>query len=196
MKRLNLGIAAAVAVFVLAGCESTPTKEQEGAAVEDRGKAPEVVDRKPVKPAEDTTKPLRDKPLAGNPLTDPGSILSKRSILFDYDSFVVKDEYKPLVTAHARYLQTNPSARMRVEGHADERGSREYNIALGQRRAAAVKRFFTERGVDGARVDIVTFGEERPTCTEEGESCYSQNRRAEFEVVSGGETLTLPSGGQ
>ena len=180
MKRLIVWIAAAASVVVLAACETTPTKEQEGAAVEDRGKAPEVVDRKPVKPAEDTTKPLRDKPLAGNPLTDPGSILSKRSILFDYDSFVVKDEYKPLVTAHARYLQSNPSARMRVEGHADERGSREYNIALGQRRSNAVKSMLQLLGARADQIESVSLGEEKPRCSDHTESCWAQNRRGDM----------------
>jgi peptidoglycan-associated lipoprotein len=180
MKRLIVGVAAAVFVLMLAGCETTPTKEQEGAAVEDRGKAPEVVDRKPVKPAEDTTKPLADRPIAGNPLTDPNNILSKRSILFDYDSFVVKDEYKPLVTAHARYLQKNPSAKMRVEGHADERGSREYNIALGQRRSNAVKSMLQLLGARGEQIEAVSLGEEKPRCSDHTESCWAQNRRGDM----------------
>src|SRR5271154_3977232 len=76
----------------------------------------------------------------GNPLHDPHSVLSKRSVYFDYDSYVVKDEYKPLIEAHAKYLQTNRSARVTIQGNTDERGSREYNVALGQRRADTVKR--------------------------------------------------------
>ena len=117
-------------------------------------------------------------------------------VYFDYDQADIRDDARTALEGKLPILTANAGLRIRVAGHTDQRGADEYNIALGQRRAAAVKRFFTERGVDGARVDIVTFGEERPTCTEEGESCYSQNRRAEFEVVSGGETLTLPSGAQ
>jgi peptidoglycan-associated lipoprotein len=79
--------------------------------------------------------------------------------------------------------------RVRVAGHTDDRGSDEYNLALGQRRAASVKRFLTERGVDDARVEIVSFGKERPTCEQQAESCWSRNRRAEFEITAGGATL-------
>lgn len=117
-------------------------------------------------------------------------------VYFDYDQADIRDDARTALEGKLPILTANAALKIRVAGHTDQRGSDEYNIALGQRRAAAVKRFFTERGVDGSRVDIVTFGEERPTCTEEAESCYSQNRRAEFEVVSGGESLTLPSGGQ
>ncbi len=132
MKRLLIGMLMA---GMLAGCGTTPTKEQDGAAVEDR-KPGMVVDRAPVKPADTkpTTAPLTGKAVTVNPLKDPGNILSRRSIFFDYDSYLVKDEFKPIVTAHARYLQQNPTARIRIEGNADDRGSREYNLALGQRR--------------------------------------------------------------
>ena len=175
MKRLLIGVLMA---GMLAGCGTTPTKEQDGAAVEDR-KPGMVVDRPPVKPA-DTTKPLVTKPMTGDPLTDPGNILSRRSIFFDYDSYLVKDEFRPIVTAHARHLQQNPSTRIRVEGNADERGSREYNIALGQRRSEAVKQMMQLLGVRPNQVEPVSFGEEKPRCTEAAESCWSQNRRGDI----------------
>ena len=175
MTRLLIGVLMA---GMLAGCGTTPTKEQDGAAVEDR-KPGMVVDRPPVKPA-DTTKPLVTKPVAGDPLTDPGNILSQRSIFFDYDSNLIKDEFKPIVTAHARYLQQNPSTRIRVEGNADDRGSREYNIALGQRRSEAVKQMMQLLGVRADQVEPVSFGEEKPRCTEAAESCWSQNRRGDI----------------
>ena len=175
MTRLLIGVLMA---GMLAGCGTTPTKEQDGAAVEDR-KPGMVVDRPPVKPA-DTTKPLVTKPMTGDPLTDPGNILSPRSIFFDYDSNLVKDEFKPIVTAHARYLQQNPSTRIRVEGNADDRGSREYNIALGQRRSEAVKQMMQLLGARADQVEPVSFGEEKPRCTEAAESCWSQNRRGDI----------------
>ena len=161
----------------LAACGSSPTKEQDGAAVEDR-KPGEVVDRPPVKPS--TTKPLTDKPVAGGPLKDPNNILSKRSIFFDYDSNLVKDEFKPVVTAHARYLQQNPAAKMRIEGNADDRGSREYNLALGQRRSDAVRQMMQLLGAKADQIEAVSFGEEKPKCTEQTESCWSQNRRGDI----------------
>ena len=179
MKRLFISMISFLLAGMLAACGSTPTKEQDGAAVEDRTK-PQVVDRAPVTPAVPTTKPLTDTPVAGNPLKDPGNILSKRSIFFDYDSNLVKDEFKPIVTAHARYLQQNPASKMRVEGNADDRGSREYNLALGQRRAEAVKQMMQLLGVRADQVESVSFGEEKPRCTDAAESCWSQNRRGDI----------------
>jgi len=165
---------------MLAGCGTTPTKEQDGAAVEDR-KPGMVVDRPAVKPADTAaTKPLVTKPVTGDPLTDPGNILSRRSIFFDYDSNLIKDEFKPIVTAHARYLQQNPSTKIRVEGNADDRGSREYNIALGQRRSEAVKQMMQLLGARADQVEPVSFGEEKPRCAEAAESCWSQNRRGDI----------------
>jgi peptidoglycan-associated lipoprotein len=180
MKRIFLSVLLA---GTLAACSSTPTTEQEGAAVEDR--KPDaggvVVDRPAVKPLDpSTTKPLRTDPFAGSPLRDPKNILSKRSIYFDYDSNLVKDEYKPVVAAHARYLQQNGGAKMRIEGNADDRGSREYNLALGQRRADAVKQMMQILGVRADRIETVSFGEEKPRCAEPAESCWSQNRRGDI----------------
>jgi peptidoglycan-associated lipoprotein len=121
---------------------------------------------------------------AGNPLRDPNSILSKRSVFFDFDSFVVKDEFRPLVEAHARYLQQNRSARMTVQGNTDERGSREYNIALGQRRADAIKRMMTLIGAQDVQVETVSFGKEKPRAAGHDEAAWAQNRRGDI-VYSG-----------
>jgi peptidoglycan-associated lipoprotein len=112
-----------------------------------------------------------------NPLRDPNSILSKRSIYFDFDSFVVKDEYRPLVEAHARYLQQNRNARMTVQGNTDERGSREYNIALGQKRADSVKRMMLLLGATETQVETVSFGKEKPRNSGHDESAWAENRR-------------------
>jgi peptidoglycan-associated lipoprotein len=166
-----------LALAVLAGCATT-TREQEGAAVEDRAKplGPEAL-----KPPVDTgAKPLVDKPFAGSPLRDPGNILSKRNVYFDFDSNLVKEEYKPVVAAHARYLQQNRSAKMRIEGNADERGSREYNIALGQRRADSVRQMMQLLGAQAGQIETVSFGEEKPRCTGQDESCWWQNRRGDI----------------
>ena len=114
---------------------------------------------------------------ASNPLRDPNNILSKRSVYFDYDSFVVKDEYRPLVEAHARYLQQNRNARATVQGNTDERGSREYNIALGQKRADSVKRMMTLLGATESQIETVSFGKEKPKNPGHDESAYAENRR-------------------
>src|SRR5262245_59340645 len=170
----------ALALALLAGCASTPQQEQQGAVVEDRSKplGPEAA--KP-KPTPDTGgKPLAQPQVKGDPLKDPGNILSKRSIFFDLDSNLVKEEYKPVVAAHARYLQENRAAKMRVEGNADERGSREYNIALGQRRADAVKQMMQLLGAQASQIETVSFGEEKPRCTGHDENCWQQNRRGDI----------------
>jgi peptidoglycan-associated lipoprotein len=116
----------------------------------------------------------------GNPLRDPSSPLSRRSVFFDFDSFVVKDEFRPLVEAHARYLQQNRNARMTVQGHTDERGSREYNIALGQRRADAVKRMMTLVGAQDQQIETVSFGKEKPRNPGHDEAAWAENRRGDI----------------
>ena len=180
MKRLILALAAST---VLAACSSTPTKEQEGAAVEDRsGSSAGAQQQKP--PAQPTgpvvSKPLEGSGVSGNPLKDPSNILSKRSIYFELDSNVVKEEFKPVVAAHARYLQQNRAAKMTVQGNADERGSREYNLALGQRRADAVKQAMMLLGAQADQIETVSFGEEKPKATGHDEASWYENRRADL----------------
>ena len=113
-------------------------------------------------------------------LKDPNNILSKRIIYFDYDSNLVKEEFRPLVAAHAKYISQDPRAKMIIQGNTDERGSREYNLALGQRRADAVKQMMTVLGAEGARVESVSFGEEKPRAQGSNEAAYAENRRAEI----------------
>lgn len=178
-------LSAFVIATLMAGCSSTPTKEQDGAKVEDRTlgaqkpdiKKPIVVDTAPIKPAQvDAGTPLGADPA----LKDPKSILSKRVIYFDFDSNLVKEEFRPLVTAHANYIAKNGKAKMIIQGHTDERGSREYNLALGQRRSDAVKQMMTVLGAEGVRVETVSFGEEKPAVQGTSESAFQQNRRAEI----------------
>ena len=182
MKRL---LTATVILFLLAlaGCATTPS-EQAGAAVEDRGKPVGPPAPVPTKP-DVGAKPLVEKPLGAAALKDPGNILSRRSVYFDFDSNLVKDEFRPLVTAHARYLQQNPGTKMRIEGNADERGSREYNIALGQRRSEAVKQLMQLLGARPDQIESVSFGEEKPRATGHDETSWAENRRAD--VVYQGE---------
>src|SRR5262249_38945512 len=101
-------------------------------------------------------------------------------VFFDYDSFVVKDEFRPLVTAHARYLSDNRSARITIQGNADERGSSEYNLALGQKRADAVKRMLSLLGVPDGQVETVSFGKEKPRNAGHAEAAWAENRRGDI----------------
>ena len=103
-----------------------------------------------------------------------------RTVYFDFDSFVIKDEFKPVVEGNARNLVNNRSRKLVVEGHTDERGGREYNLALGQKRAEAVVRSLTLLGATEAQLEAVSFGEERPAVQGSDESAWSKNRRAEL----------------
>ena len=120
-----------------------------------------------------------------DPRKDPASPLSKRSIHFDFDSFVVKDEYRPLLEAHAGYLMSKRDARVILQGNADERGSREYNLALGQKRAEAVRKALAVLGVGDAQMEAISFGEEKPRNEADTEAAYAENRRTD--VVYGDE---------
>jgi peptidoglycan-associated lipoprotein len=107
------------------------------------------------------------------------------TIYFDYDASEITDDARAKLDAKVPVLSQNAAVRIRISGHTDSRGSDEYNLALGQRRAAAAKRYLTDRGIDAGRIEIVSFGEERGACTDETESCWSQNRRDEFEITGG-----------
>ena len=117
---------------------------------------------------------------SGSPLDDPQSPLSKRTIYFLYDSAEVEPEYVPVVNAHAAYLAANPSIVVTLEGHADERGSREYNIALGEQRASTVARMLQLQGVTDGQLNIVSYGEEKPVAFGHDDTAWQLNRRVKI----------------
>jgi peptidoglycan-associated lipoprotein len=127
-----------------------------------------------------TTTPATQPAITANPLTDPNNVLSKRSVYFDFDSNVVKDEYRGVVTAHAKYMTEKKDSKIRIEGNCDERGSREYNLALGQRRAEAMKKVMTVLGVQEGRIETVSFGEEKPADPGHDETAWAKNRRGDI----------------
>ena len=177
MKKLT--ITALVAIF-LVGCQSTPTT----APVEDKSGA--TAAGTPGTGGASTSG-TQSGGVSGsttgtgaNPLRDPNNILSKRSVYFEFDSFSVADQYKPIVEAHARYLAANRTARVTLQGHADERGSREYNIALGQKRADAVKRAMTLMGVQDVVIETVSYGKEKPKREGHDEAAWAENRRVDI----------------
>jgi len=173
----------AAALLLVAGCTTTP-EEPAAASVGERKAAPAqpgpaVAVERPQMPSVDVTRPFARTP-AG-----PTGTLAKRSIFFAYDQFDIADEYRPLLEEHARHLRANPSARMLVQGNADERGSREYNVALGQRRAESVKKVLVLFGANDAQIEAVSLGEEKPLCRDHQEDCWSKNRRGD--ILYGGE---------
>jgi peptidoglycan-associated lipoprotein len=113
-------------------------------------------------------------------------------INFDYDQAVVREADQETLDRKAAILIANPGVKLRIAGHADERGSDEYNLALGNRRAAAAKRYLENKGVDASRLEVVSYGEERPLNPGSDETAYAQNRRDEFEITAGGNNLTAP----
>jgi peptidoglycan-associated lipoprotein len=115
--------------------------------------------------------------LAANPLNNPNSILSKRSVYFDFDKSDIKPQFKPLIEAHAKYLIAHPGAHITIQGNTDERGSTEYNVALGQRRADAVMNLMKDLGVPGSQMEAISFGKEKPRALGHDEAAWAQNRR-------------------
>ena len=113
-------------------------------------------------------------------LDNPDSLLSQRTIYFEFDRSNVRSEFRPIVDAHAAYIQANPSARVILEGHTDERGSREYNLGLGERRGNSVEELLRAAGVSSRQLEVVSYGEERPVCRESNEDCWQRNRRTEI----------------
>lgn len=117
---------------------------------------------------------------SGDPLNDPQGILAKRSVYFDLDSYIVRDEFRPVIEAHARYLTSNRARKVAIQGHTDERGGSEYNLALGQKRAEAVRQALTLLGVSEAQMEAVSFGKEKPKALGSDEPAWAENRRADI----------------
>lgn len=115
-----------------------------------------------------------------NPLTDPNNILSKRSIYYDYDMSNIKPEFRPLVEAHARYLRDHPGASIAIQGNTDERGSHEYNIALGQRRSESVMKMMQLLSVPERQMEAISFGREKPRALGHDEASWAENRRSDI----------------
>jgi len=115
-----------------------------------------------------------------DPLNDPNSPLAKRSIYFDFDSYAVRDDYQPLLQQHSQYLKSHPDRHVLIQGNTDERGTREYNLALGQKRAEAVRRAMSLLGVADSQMEAVSLGKEKPQATGHDESSWAQNRRADL----------------
>jgi len=171
----------AAAALLLSACSSTDLNEK-GAPVETR---------KPVPVASGATPPSSGASAAGTPQSRVATVdlaaknaassaPAQRIVYFDFDSFVIRDEYKPLLEGHAKALVAARPKKISIEGHTDERGGSEYNLALGQKRAEAVAKSLELLGVNDNQVEAVSFGKERPADTGHDEAAWAKNRRAEL----------------
>jgi peptidoglycan-associated lipoprotein len=169
IKSLSITLIAAAA---LAACSSTPLETP---------KAP--VETAKLTPPANTGASTAQSTVTLDPLDDPKSNLAARSVFFAYDNFAVDSKYQPLVQAHGQFLQTHPQVQIRIEGNTDERGSREYNLALGDKRAQVVAKQLELMGAKAAQIEAVSYGEERPKAEGHDESAYAENRRADIRYV-------------
>lgn len=168
MKKMHVFLLSSVVAAVLAGCGSSPTAEQSGAPVESLSGV--------------ATVKAGDVNGRGLPreLTDPSSILSKRSFYFDLDSYTIKNDQRDLVAAHAKFMTKNTQFKVLIQGNTDERGSREYNLSLGQKRADALKKALVLLGVSESQIETVSLGKEKPRNEGHDEAAWSENRRADI----------------
>ena len=179
MKKLLLST---LLVNLLAACATqqpqVAVEESKPTSVMEAAKPAETV----IAPAAESLAPVTVSTPAvdADPLNDPHNILAKRSVYYPLDVFVVQDEDKPTVQAHAAYLSTHANRKVRLEGSCDERGSTEYNLALGQRRADGVKKMLEVGGVKASQIDTVSYGEEKPKATGHDEASWAQNRRTDL----------------
>ena len=179
MERL---LVAAAAAALFAGCASTPLDEKPAPVAEKSAPAAPAP-----APAPDTRAVARvdTAPTAIDPLTDPRGTLARRSVFFDFDRFEIRPEFQAMVEAHGRYLAATRARTIVIEGNADERGSREYNLALGQKRADAVRSRLTLLGASDAQIETISFGKEKPCSNGHDETAWAENRRADINYKGG-----------
>lgn len=163
--------------LALAACAS-------GGAKTDAAPAAPVQTAAPVRAPAAAAAPVAQPALPADPLKDPASPLARRSVFYAYDQYDVPADYRALVEAHARYLRDHPAAKLTLQGNCDERGSREYNLALGQRRAEGVEKMMELLGARASQLEATSYGEEKPRAPGHDEAAWAQNRRTD--MVYGG----------
>jgi peptidoglycan-associated lipoprotein len=182
MRRIIIAtLTAASSALLLAACATSPEEPGGGAGAQQAsamtpGAKPQPLGRDPIARVDTTA---GKKGPASMP-KDTDNMRSKRSIYYDLDSFDLKDEYRGIVEMHAKYLRENPGSKMLIEGNADERGSREYNVGLGQRRSEGVKKMLILLGAREDQIESISLGEEKPVCTDQAEDCWWRNRRGDI----------------
>jgi peptidoglycan-associated lipoprotein len=165
-------LAILMSLALLAGCSATPPATNQPATTTPSG--PALAQQAKSSQVATGAKPSLSE------LDDPSSRLARRNVYFAYDNFTVDTKYEQMISAHASYLTHNPAAHVSLEGNADERGSREYNLALGQKRADAVRSSLKLHGVPDQQMEAISYGKEKPKSICHDESCWQENRRADI----------------
>ncbi len=173
-KGLNSVLLLIFSVAFLAACEGTTGTTKDDSTVSSSSSGSSSSD------SATTSATGSGSSWAGHPLDDPDSLLAKRTVFFEFDESVILDADRPILEAHAQYLSQNPGAAVTLEGHTDERGTREYNLALGEQRAISVRQFMSLLGASGQQMRTVSYGEERPAALGHNEETWAQNRRVEI----------------
>ena len=175
IKRLSIAMAV---LALVVGCSSGV--DLDNVPVEDKNGAPLSTGANGANAGNTGQSGVRgvDLSQSGADAAGPGGV--SRIVYFDYDSYVIKQDYQSLIDAHARFMKSGNARKVVIEGHTDERGGREYNLALGQKRAEAVRRSLGLLGVPDGQIEAVSFGKEKPAAQGSGEDVYAQNRRAEL----------------
>lgn len=182
---LSFLLAITMAVLVSACAKRVSVSEEEAAkAPETVAPAPKPVETVAPKPiveeAMPTTKAIKEEALA---MAEGRTSAGLLPVYFDFDKYNIRSDQPSRLDQNAKWLKKNPTARIRIEGNCDERGSNEYNLALGERRANSAKDYLTNMGIAPERIETLSYGEERPLCPEHDEECWSKNRRADFATI-------------
>jgi peptidoglycan-associated lipoprotein len=170
-KGLNSVLLLIFSVAFLAACEGTTGTTKDDSAISSSGSGSSSSD------SATTSATGSGSAWAGHALDDPNSLLAKRTVYFDFDESVILETDRPILEAHAQYLSQNPGAGVTLEGHTDERGTREYNLALGEQRSISVRQFMSLLGASGQQMRTLSYGEERPAALGNNEEAWAQNRR-------------------
>jgi peptidoglycan-associated lipoprotein len=171
MKKFNYFSLVIVSAFLISACS---TAEKKTVAPTETPKPTPVTPAATPRTVATVVAPTVD------PLLDPKGVLAKRSIYFEYDSYIVKEEFKTLIEAHAKYLSINKSRKILIQGNADKRGGREYNLALGQKRAEAVRKSLSLLGAAESQMEAVSLGKEKPKALGSNEAAWAENRRSDI----------------
>lgn len=190
MKRLLAALLIVLGIIAVTGCAQrkvAQAPEQQpptGITAEERQKAG-VAPAEPPKETVTEQQLAKAQPAAPQPPAEKELPTKIQDIHFDYDKYDIRDDAKPVLKELAAFLSNNRAARVIIEGHCDDRGTDEYNLALGERRATAAKEYLVSLGIPSNRIETVSYGEEKPLCTEGTEECWAKNRRAHFVLVEG-----------